>query len=292
MRKLIFMLVAALLVVLAGAPSAAAEGMVHVRVAHFSADTPPVDIFVNGVPSAIKGLQYKSVTDWIELPPSQYTLSAVPKGGIRSGIFDLKADTWVTVAAIGSLKNKTLKLVAIDEDHSPIAKGYARLIVFHGIEDGPAVDVRSGDFVLIPKLAFHGTQGPAANKNDGAYSLNVKEGTYDFRVVPSGKITPVVLELSATELKENINYFVAAIGTRRILKLRWSLQTRCNSPLQLVRVTCLKVGFIADLFYFSLGILTGIRCGSVGALGRGALVTTDGLKRSPSTWVKSSSKRF
>jgi len=213
MRKLIFVLVSALLLVYMVAPATAAEGTVHVRVAHFSPDTPAVDIFVNGSPSAIKGLEFKSVTDWMELPPSQYTLSAVPKGGIRSGIFDLEADTWVTIAAIGSLKDNTLKLVAINEDHSPIAKGFARLTVFHGIEGAPAVDVRSGEFVIIPKLAFPDTQGPAANRNDGVYSLNVKVGTYDFKITPSGKVSPVLVDLAATELKENASYLIAAIGT-------------------------------------------------------------------------------
>ncbi len=213
MRKVIFMLVASMLLVFAAAPAMAAEGMVHVRVAHFSPDTPAVDIFVNGAPSAIKGLEYKSITDWIDLPPSNYTLSALPKGGIRSGIFDLKADTWVTIAAIGSLKNNTLKLVEIDEDHSPLAKGRSRLIVFHGIEDAPAVDIRSGDFVIMPKLAFPGTQGLDGHKNDGVYSLNVKSGSYDITIVPSGAKTPVVLDLAGTELKENIVYLVAAVGT-------------------------------------------------------------------------------
>lgn len=212
MRKLIFILVAAMLLVFAFAPATAAEGMAHVRVAHFSPDTPAVNIFVNGAPSAIKNLEYKSVTDWMELPPASYTLSALPKGGIRTGVFDLKADTWVTVAAVGSLKNNTLKLVAITEDHSPIAKGRSRLIVFHGIEDAPAVDVRSGDFVIMPKLAFPGTQGPNKN-NDGVYSLNVKAGTYDIQVVPAGAKKPVVLDLAGTELKENMNYLVAAVGT-------------------------------------------------------------------------------
>ena len=213
MRKLIFVLVSALLLVFAVAPAAAAEGKAHVRIAHFSPDTPAVDVFVNGAPSAIKQLEYKSVTDWMDFDPGSYTLSALPKGGIRSGVFDLKADTWVTVAAIGSLKSNTLKLIAIDEDHGSIAKGYARLIVFHGIEGAPAVDVRSGDFVIIPKLAFPSTQGPTGHKNDGVYSLNLKVGTYDFKVVPSGKTKPVLVELAATELKENTSYFVAAIGT-------------------------------------------------------------------------------
>lgn len=214
MRKLIFMLIAGLLLTLAVAPVAAQDtGKVHVRVAHFSSDTPAVDLLVNGAPSTVKALQYKSVTDWMEMDAKQYTFSALPKGGIASGVFDLKADSWVTVAAVGSLEKHTLELVAIDEDHSPIAKGRARIIVFHGIEGAPAVDVRSGDFVLIPKLAFPGTQGPEGHKNDGAYTLTAKAGTYDFQIVPSGKKTPILTELAATELKENTNYLVAAIGT-------------------------------------------------------------------------------
>src|SRR5258706_6882470 len=85
MRKLIFMLAAALLIIFAVVPTAAADGKAHVRVAHFSADTPPVDILLNGVPSAVKALQYKSVTDWMDLDPKQYTLTALPQGGIASG---------------------------------------------------------------------------------------------------------------------------------------------------------------------------------------------------------------
>jgi hypothetical protein len=68
--------------------------------------------------------------------------------------------------------------------------------------------------VLVPKLAFPGTQGPKGHKNDGVYILDEKVGTYDFQVVPSGKKTPVLTELAATELKENTNYLVAAIGTK------------------------------------------------------------------------------
>lgn len=214
MRKLIFMLLGAALLTFAVAPAAAADAKVHVRVAHFSPDTPAVDIFVNGAPSAIKALKYKSVTDWMELDPGSYTLSALPKGGIRSGVFDLKADTWVTVAAVGSLKANTLKLVAIDEDHSPIAKGHARVTIFHGIEDSPAIDVRSGDFVVVPKLAFPGSQGTTTHKNDGAYTFNEKVGTYDFQIVASGTKKPVLLDLAGTDLKENTSYLVAAIGTK------------------------------------------------------------------------------
>ena len=214
MRKLIFMVVGALLLTFAVAPAAAADGKAHVRVAHFSADTPTVDIFVNGAPSAIKALQYKSVSDWVDFDPGSYTFSTFTKGALRSGVFDLKADTWVTVAAVGSLKNNTLKLIGIDEDHSAIAKGRARIIIFQGIEDSSAVDVRSGNSLIASKLAFPGTQGPTGHKNDGVVTLTEKAGTYDLKIVPAGKKTPVLAELAATELKENTNYLVAAIGTK------------------------------------------------------------------------------
>ena len=59
-------------VLLPPAEAMAAEEMmapepVHIRVAHFSLDTPAVDVFVNG-DAAIQNLEFPTVTDWIELP--------------------------------------------------------------------------------------------------------------------------------------------------------------------------------------------------------------------------------
>lgn len=208
-RLLIFSLT--VLVLLAVVPAMAQDegGTVFVRVAHLSPDTPAVDIFVNGTPSDIKDLEFKRITSWIQLPAGNYTLSAVPKGGIRSGVFDLPAGAWITVAAIGSLENNTLKLVAITEDYSPIAEGRARVTVFHAIEDAPAIDVLSGEFVIVPRLAYPGT----IYNNDGLYTVNRRAGTYDLKVVPNGATTPVVIDLPGTELQAGMNYFVAAVGT-------------------------------------------------------------------------------
>ena len=187
---------------------------VHIRVAHFSPDTPAVDVFVNGE-AAIQSLEFPNITDWIELPAGTYNLAVAPAdAGIDSAAigpadFDLPAGAYITVAAVGSLQAGTLKPQVLVEDYSNIAEGNARVSVFHAIEDAPAVDVWANGAAAITSLGYPGTLG----NNDGFYTLEVPAGTYDFQVVPSGKTEPVVLDLPGTTLDANTNYFVAAVGT-------------------------------------------------------------------------------
>lgn len=187
---------------------------VHVRVAHFSPDTPAVDVFVNG-DAAIQSLEFPNVTGWIELPAGTYNLAVSPAGAgidaaaIGPADFDLPAGAYVTVAAIGSLEAGTLAPQVLVEDYSDLAEGYARVSVFHAIEDAPAVDVLANGAPALSALAYPGTQ----NGNDGFYTVDVPAGTYDFQVVPTGKTEPVVLDLPGTVLEANTNYFVAAVGT-------------------------------------------------------------------------------
>lgn len=190
-----------------------AEDMVHIRVAHFSPDTPAVDVFVNGE-AAIEALEFPVITDWIELPAGSYNIAVAPAGaGIEAAAigpadFDLPADAWITVAAIGSLEAGTLAPQVLVEDYSDITEGSARVSVFHAIEDAPAVDVLAGGAPIVPALAYPGT----VNGNDGFFTLEVPAGTYDLQVVPAGATEPVVLDLPGTALEANTNYFVAAVG--------------------------------------------------------------------------------
>ena len=187
---------------------------VHIRVAHFSLDTPAVDVFVNG-DAAIQNLEFPTVTDWIELPAGTYSLAVAPAGaGIEAAAigpadFELPAGAYVTVAAIGSLEAGTLMPQVLVEDYSAIAEGNARVTVFHAIEDAPAVDVLANGNAAITALAYPGT----VNDNDGLFTLDVPTGTYDFQVVPTGATEPIVLDLPGIVLEANTNYFVAAVGT-------------------------------------------------------------------------------
>jgi transforming growth factor-beta-induced protein len=190
------------------------EDSVHIRVAHFSPDTPGVDVYVDGA-AAIENLEFPAITDWIKLPAGTYNLAVAPAGtsvedaAIGPADFDLPADAWITISAVGSLSDGTLAPAIKIEDYSTIEAGNARVAVFHAIEDAPAVDVWGNGAVLISSLAFPGTQ----NGNDGMVIIDVPAGSYDLQVVPSGATEPVVLDLPGTVLEANMNYLVAAIGT-------------------------------------------------------------------------------
>ncbi|HML23059.1 MAG TPA: fasciclin domain-containing protein [Aggregatilinea sp.] len=194
-------------------PPAATEsadaGLGYIRVAHFSPDTPAVEIYVNGALSDIQALNFGDVSGWVELPAGTYELAVAPTGtsyadaAIGPLNYDLQAGTWNTIAAVGSLEAGTLTAQVVQEDYSPIAADSARVTILHAIEDAPAVDVLAGGEPVVTALAF----------GDDAATLEVPAGTYDLQVVPSGATEPVVLDLSGTELMPHTYYFVAATGT-------------------------------------------------------------------------------
>jgi transforming growth factor-beta-induced protein len=196
-----------------------ATGFVNIRVAHLSPDTPAVDVYVNGE-AAITALEYPNVTSFITLPAGSYELAVAPAGtsieeaAIGPASFDLPANSFITVAAVGSLANGTLAPAVFTRDFSEIPADTARVLVFHAIEDAPAVDVRANGSVLVSSLAFPGTFTTTEGVlNDGAFEIDVPAGTYDLAVVPSGATEPVVLDLSGTTFEAGVYYLVAAVGT-------------------------------------------------------------------------------
>jgi uncharacterized surface protein with fasciclin (FAS1) repeats len=200
------------------APVAAEEPAAEtlmVRVAHFSPDAPAVDIFINGERSAITGLEFPTVTDWVELPAGTYDLAVAASGSALAdaviSVEDaaLPAGAHITIAAIGSLAGGTLKPAVLIEDYSPITETSARVSVFHGIEGAPAVNVTANGANVITQLAYPGTLG----NNDGFFTLDVPAGSYDLQVVANPDPSIVVLDLPGTELSAGMNYFVAAVGT-------------------------------------------------------------------------------
>lgn len=191
-----------------------AEEMVHIRVAHFSPDTPAVDVYVNGELSAVQGLEFPSITEWIALPAGSYNLAVSPAGtslddaAIGPADFDLPAGAWLTIAAVGSLEAGTLAPAILAEDFSPIAEGNTRVTVFHAIEGAPAVDVLSNGTAVVTQLGFPGTLGD----NDGAFTIDGPAGAYDIAVNATGTST-AILDLPGTQFDAGINYLVAAVGT-------------------------------------------------------------------------------
>lgn len=192
----------------------AMEPMVNIRVAHLSPDAGAVDIYVEGE-VAVADLEYPTVTDFLTLPAGTYTIAVAPAGTsledavIGPAEFDLPADAFITVAAVGTVADGTLAPAVTVNDFSPVAAGNARVTVFHAIADAPAVDVLADGTAIITNLAFPGMMGD----NDGEFTVDVPAGTYDLAVVASGTTEPVVIDLSGTTLEEGTTYFVAAIGS-------------------------------------------------------------------------------
>ncbi|MAS37505.1 MAG: hypothetical protein CL610_26145 [Anaerolineaceae bacterium] len=183
-----------------------AQELTHVRVAHFSPDTPAVEVFLNGEPSGIQALNFGDISGWVELPAGTYSVAVAPYGAgidaaaIGPANFTLGSGAWITVAATGSLSAGTLGADVIAEDYSAIPGGEARVTVFHGIEDAPAVDVILPDgTALISGLSF-----------GNGDTISVPAGTYDLAVVAAGTTGPAVIDLSGTTLNSQTYYFVAA----------------------------------------------------------------------------------
>lgn len=207
MSKLKLSLIVLLVVMAVGLiPAAAAEPVSRVRVAHFSPDTPAVEVFLDGASSGIQVLEFGQISGWVEVPAGTYSVAVAPAGaGVENAAIGpvnltLRAGAFQTIAAIGSLGSGTLTATVIGENYSPLNAGEARVTVFHGIEDAPAVDVILPDgTAVVRSLAF----GRSA-------TVTVPAGVYDLAVVPAGSTSPVVINLAGTNLESANYYFVAA----------------------------------------------------------------------------------
>lgn len=90
------------------------EGKTQVRVVHFSADTPAVDVLTqDGSATVVDALAYPNATDYLTLDPGSYDLKVCADADntvcpLDPGALDLAAGTSYSVFAIGSLAGTTL----------------------------------------------------------------------------------------------------------------------------------------------------------------------------------------
>jgi len=212
MKKLILTLFILALVSVVPAMAQSMDEAVMVRVAHFSADAPAVDVYVNGE-VAVTGLDFADITDWLELEAGTYEIAVAPAetsiddAVIGPAEFDLPAGEWITVAAIGNVADESLTAQVLVEDFSPIDETEARVSVFHALPGVPPVNIFAGENELIRLLAYPGSLDP---ESDGFATVDVVDGTYDITVqLEDGT---VALDLGSVELNRGRNYFVAAVG--------------------------------------------------------------------------------
>jgi len=141
----------------AGQPaSAGAATDVQLRVAHFSPDTPPMDVYATGFDGkeqlVLPKLGYGQVSEYLPLDAGLYAFSMRPAGSpatdeaVLRVSADLAANTSYTFAAFGRQAELNTDLLTDDLSAPPPGQGRVRLIQPEGIalafDKGPIFDRR------------------------------------------------------------------------------------------------------------------------------------------------------
>ncbi|MBE2269036.1 MAG: DUF4397 domain-containing protein [Anaerolinea sp.] len=130
--------------------SALTSDVTRIQIAHFAPDAPPVVPYVDGQ-ATIGTLSFPGVTGWIEVPSTSFNLTLVPEGAPQSqAVFDPVTVSnslggWITLIVAGSLANDSLALYALAQPAGGLNPECARVVVFHGIQGGPTVDLMRGE---------------------------------------------------------------------------------------------------------------------------------------------------
>ena len=175
-----------------------------VRVAHFSPDAPAVDVYVND-DRVLSGVEYKTVSKYLELPAGSYDLAVRPAGAAASSdpvieaTAEVEAGNAYTVAAVGALADIAAEIFA--DDLSAPGSGKAKVRVIHAAPEVPAVDVA----VKGGPTLFEGAEFPSATDY-----AEVDAATYPVQVKAAGS-DDVLLEASLP-VKAGTIYSVAAVG--------------------------------------------------------------------------------
>jgi hypothetical protein len=151
------------------------DGIAQVRVVHFSADAPAVDIALDEGDVVVENLAYPNATEaYLDLPEGEYDLEIRPTGTTDVAFdidpLDLPGGTSFTVFAIGSLADGSFTVLpAVDASLAEVRVG-------HFSPDAPAVDVYANGDAILTDVAF----------GDLSPSLAVPAGTYRIQVVAAG----------------------------------------------------------------------------------------------------------
>ena len=185
----------------------------YLRVAHFSADAPAVDVYIDGN-LALSDLNFRDATPWMAFAPATYSVSVVPSGSAASETAAAPIDvsvsggTWQTVAIIGSAENGTLQGIVFSEDYSELLPGTGGFTFFHALEGVSPVNLVRDDVVYYAQISY-----PADDPTTSSSSLRDDTGVFNVRVVPSDNETSVLVEDAELEIPENGYSLLALVGT-------------------------------------------------------------------------------
>jgi hypothetical protein len=195
-----------------------APSSTQLRVIHGSADTPAVDVYVNGSRS-LAGVNFGQASGFgsVDAGPTRVQVTAAGRPASEAAIdaaLALAASRDYTAIAVGSgtAGATRLQAVLVDDDGAAPAAGQVKLRVVHGAPAVPAVDI----FVTAPDAALPATpaidnlsfaqQAPAA----GSAALSVPAGSYRIRARVDGQ-TAIAFDSGAIDLAAGSDIVVVAV---------------------------------------------------------------------------------
>lgn len=203
MNKLVLPMILVLLVSVGFASAMTFPNTAKVRVLHASPDAPPVDVWVNGA-QTLSAVDFKDVTDYVEVPKGTYEFNVVPAGMtepvVIDATLDLKPFKDYTVIAIDTL-SEIRPLVLTDNRFSvPPRKAPVRFV--HASPDAPAVDIAVKNGPVVFSSVSFGEQSRYAMLDSGTYDLEVRVAGTDI----------VALDLPGVSVQSGIAYTAIAVG--------------------------------------------------------------------------------
>jgi len=209
-----------------GSASAQLSASGRVRVIHASADTPAVDIFVDGQ-KAVTGLAFTKDTGYVSLPAGSHDVKVFVSPSNGTGTPALQATLQVaagkdyTVLAMDEVSKSTLKLLPLEDNNTLPAAGQAHVRLVHASPDAPAVDVSvAGTNTKLFTNVAYGSVGTYTPAPAGTYNLDVK-------VASSGQ---TVKSITGLQLRDRGVYTVVATGPAANLQVLALLDAQPSAP--------------------------------------------------------------
>jgi Domain of unknown function (DUF4397) len=197
--------VAGALALASGPAHAGAAADVQLRVAHFSPDTPPMDVYATGFDGkeqlVLPKLGYGQVSEYLRLTPGLYAFSMRPAGSpatdeaVLRVSADLAAKTSYTFAAFGRQAELNTDLLTDDLSAPPAGQGRVRLIQA-AIDAGP-VDVTAAGGPVLARGAELGDVGAYVAVPAGSWAVTAEGGSAEPVVkhltVEAGAVSSLVV---------------------------------------------------------------------------------------------------
>lgn len=198
-RRLVAILGALLLTGLSllAAPTASAADDGYVRLAHFSPDTPEVDVYLtafkgSAANTVLKGVSYGTVSPYQRVAPGVYTVAMRAPGSSASSTPLLRTNVTVrpggayTVAGVGPNSGVRLRVLTDDLSRPPAGKGRVRVV--QASASAPVVDVVAQPGTVIARGATFPSTTDYADVKAQPWTVRVQPrkgsgGTVQRRVI-------------------------------------------------------------------------------------------------------------